>query len=54
MPPQAEGGYAVSCGLGDGAVQADQTLHNVTISGGRLEGISFLMVDSIDIKVGGG
>lgn len=49
MLPQAEGGYAVSCGV----VQADQTLHNVTISGGRLEGISFLMVDSIDIKVGG-
>jgi uncharacterized protein YjbI with pentapeptide repeats len=29
---------------------ADQTLHNVTISGGRLEGISVILVDSIDIK----
>lgn len=33
-----------------GDLLADQTLHNVTIAGGRLEGITFLGVDSIDIK----
>lgn len=49
------GGHAVLCVvvLRDGivAVQVDPALHIMTISGGQLEGISVLLVDSIDIKV---